>query len=129
MSTLICYQLQILRRCLHLTSLKVGFIAWVDVREVVDALQPAENIVDLELNWLDDDLPAPDLLPVLKEWSHLRRLTLLGDPESFDMPRIDLLCNFIRQMDHLTYLSIANMNVFQNLEYLVSTYGHFVGFW
>ena len=91
----------------------MGVVFYIDLNEenLADALQPADNILDFELNWLDDDLLVSQLLPVFRRWSNLRRLTLQADwlpYYNLDVPPFMSLLDFTVSMKSLTYFRIRD---------------------
>jgi hypothetical protein len=91
----------------------VGVVSYIDFEEenLADALQPADNIVDLEFNWLDDNILVSDLLPVFRRWSNLRRLTLQADWLPYydlDVPSLISLLDFTVSMKSLIYFRIRD---------------------
>jgi hypothetical protein len=78
--------------------------------ETVDVfIQPAENILELEIEWNIEPL-IEDVLPVFKRWKHLQRLTLLSvhynHSAHAEWPPVKMVCDFALSMKHLTYLGI-----------------------
>jgi hypothetical protein len=68
-------------------------------------LEPAEHITDFTLFW--DIRPSiEDVLPILKKWRQLRRLTL-WNYENISVPPLEVISDFIMAMEHLSYLHIA----------------------
>ena len=57
----------------------------------------AENLKEVYLRW-DDDLSIEDVLPVLKKFRYLQRLTF----EQLPVPSFEVLLDFIMGMEHLT---------------------------
>jgi len=71
------------------------------------ALEPAENITDITLGW-ETDPSIEDVLPVLKRWQHLRRLTFTDSVRTkISVRSFELLSDFIMEMEHLSHLHIA----------------------
>jgi hypothetical protein len=68
----------------------------------INDFKPAENITDITLTW-EEGPSIEEVLPVLKGWQHLRQLTLQSGPS---VPRLEVLCDFIKKMKCLTYLNI-----------------------
>jgi hypothetical protein len=91
-----------------------------DVEEgrLVDVLMRPAGILDLKLTCRcepdengSEEMNGSigEILPIFKNWQHLRRLTLVGD-RSVDVacPPRDLVCNFIWDMTSLTHLCISD---------------------
>jgi hypothetical protein len=73
-------------------------------------IKPAENILELEIEWSVEPL-IEKVLPVFKRWKNLRRLTLLSVyydwSEHAEWPPLKMVRDFIMNMKHLTYLGIG----------------------
>jgi hypothetical protein len=70
-----------------------------------DELQSTESLKDVRLNW-EEGLFIGDILPIVKKWRNLRRLTLISRSER-SVLQFKVLCDFILGMKHLTYLKIT----------------------
>jgi hypothetical protein len=68
--------------------------------------ESAENMTDITLR--RRDIYIKEVLPVLKRWRQLRRLTLvdLVKPETETIPPFEVLSGFIMGMKHLSHLHI-----------------------
>jgi hypothetical protein len=70
-------------------------------------LEPAENITDVTLRWRNGP-PIEEVLPNLKRWRHLKRLTFTDLVKTkISVTPLEVLSHFILQMKHLSYLHIA----------------------
>jgi hypothetical protein len=67
--------------------------------------EPAENITDITLGW-NSGPSIEDVLPILKRWRQLRRLTL-GKYQNIYVQPFEVLSDFIMALKHLSYLHIA----------------------
>jgi hypothetical protein len=72
------------------------------------ALEPAENTTDITLGW-ETDLSIEDhVLPIVKRWRHLKRLTFMESVQiNVSVRSLKVICDFIMGMKHLSYLHIA----------------------
>jgi hypothetical protein len=91
------------------------FASYVTVQDIAD-FKFAENITDITLTWVMGP-SIEDVLPVLKKWRHLRQLTLQS---GLSVPRFEVLCDFIVQMKHLTYLNLIPNVKYSNRSQLES---------
>ena len=66
-------------------------------------LESAVNMKEVRISW-GEGHSIEDILPVLKRWRQLRRLTL-GSNES-SLPQLKVICDFIMRMKNLEYLKI-----------------------
>ena len=69
-------------------------------------LEPTENITDITLRWHEGP-NLKEVLPVLKKWRHLCRLTIVDYPENISELTFEELCDFIMAMQHLSWLHIV----------------------
>jgi len=69
-------------------------------------LEPAENITDVDLCWYGGP-KIEDVLPFLKRWRHLCRLTFTDLYEDACFPPVEVLGDFIIGMKHLSYFHIV----------------------
>jgi hypothetical protein len=72
-------------------------------------MEPAENMTDVTLScdW-SNRLPLKEVLPVLKGWRQLRRLTFTGLVKiEISVPPFEVLSDFIMAMKNLSYLHIV----------------------
>jgi hypothetical protein len=84
---------------MHVRDLTLGDLAeW----------QPAENITDITLVWSCGP-SIGDVLPILKRWRQVHRLTLRKYCNRY-APSFEALSDFITEMKHLSYLHIAPEN-------------------
>jgi hypothetical protein len=67
--------------------------------------EPAENMTDVTLLWTSS-LSIEDVLQMCKRWRQLRRLTL-KNIMNITLPPLEVLCDFIMEMKHLSHLHIA----------------------
>ena len=67
-------------------------------------LESAVNMKEVRISW-GEGHSIEDILPVLKRWRQLRRLTL-GSNES-SLPQITVICDFIMRMKNLAYLKLS----------------------
>jgi hypothetical protein len=83
-------------------------IFWMDVVYLVlgelAELEPAENMTDITLRWSYGP-SIKEVLPVIKRWRHLSRLSVQDFSETF--PPFEVVSDFILGMKHLSYLHIA----------------------
>ena len=73
-------------------------------------LEPAESMTDFTLFWENCWGEGPsmkEVLPVLKKWQHLRRLTFADLPRRISLPPFEVVSDFILGMKHLSHLHIA----------------------
>jgi len=70
--------------------------------------EPAESITDITLVWSCGP-SIGDVLPILKRWRQVRRLTLRKYCNRY-APSFEALSDFITEMKHLSYLHIAPEN-------------------
>jgi hypothetical protein len=90
-----CRQVEILR--MHISDLTLGDLA---------ELEPTENMTDITLLWVKGPtLKDFKVLPVLKTWRQLRRLTLQNNQNISGRP-FELLSEFIMEVKHLSHLRI-----------------------
>ena len=94
-------------------------MTFMDEEGLADVLmEPANNIVDLKLTCCclpDGNVTMGmngsigEILPIFKNWQHLRRLSLVGD-RSVDVacPAQILVCGFIFEMPSSTHLCISD---------------------
>ena len=69
--------------------------------------EPVENMTDITLSW-DEGPSIEDALPVLRRWRHLCRLTFTDLVETkIPVPPLEVLSDFIMEMEHLSHLHIA----------------------
>ena len=94
---------QIVRSCRQVEILKMNI--WCLTLWDVTKLEPAENTTDLTLLWMNRPY-IEEVLPVLKRWQQLHRLTL-RNKQNKSVPQLELLGDFIMEMKHLSYLHIA----------------------
>jgi hypothetical protein len=80
------------------------FIAVAELQDFAN-LEYSENMTEVHLIWLRGPA-SEEVLPFLKKWRHLRRLTFSKWNSQCDMP-LKALCDFIMEMKHLTYLNIG----------------------
>jgi hypothetical protein len=73
--------------------------------EELAELEPAENMKDISLRWYGGP-SIGDVLPIVKGWRHLRRLTFADLYECISAPSVLELGDFIMGMEHLSYLHI-----------------------
>jgi hypothetical protein len=66
-------------------------------------LESAENMKEVHLIWTVGP-SIEELLPTLKRWRYLRRLTLQNRSS---VPHLDVMCDFIMRMKHLTCLQLS----------------------
>ena len=97
---------QILKNCRQVEILRMD-VYILDLEDLAE-LEPAENITDITLYWEMGRASLGLILPVLKRWRQLRRLTFTGlvETEIFPPP-FEVLSNFIMGMEYLSYLHIA----------------------
>jgi hypothetical protein len=78
-----------------------------DVAKVQDyaALESATNMTEVNICW-GEGHSIEDILPVLKRWRALRRLTLWSGNESC-VPQAKVICDFIMKMKNLTYFKLC----------------------
>ena len=67
-------------------------------------LEPAENITDVTLRWHGGP-EIEDVLPILKRWRHLCRLTFVSLYEDACFPPIQVLGDFIMGLKHFTHFT------------------------
>jgi hypothetical protein len=89
-----CCQLEILSASARAASLQ-------DFAE----LESAENLKEVDLNWREGP-SIEEMLPTLKKWRFLRRLALR---RWSCVPHLDVMCDFIMRMKHLTCLQLSVM--------------------
>ena len=72
-----------------------------NVADVQDytVLEAATNMTKVSICW-GEGHSIEDILPVLKRWRHLRRLTLSCNESS--LPQVKVICDFIMKMKNLT---------------------------
>jgi len=73
-------------------------------------LEPAENMTDITLYWENCWGKGPsmkEVLPVLKTWRHMSRLTFADLPKRISFPPFEVLRDFIMGMKNLSHLHIA----------------------
>ena len=108
---------QIVRSCrqVEILWMRVDSLA----REDLARLEPAENKTDLTLRW-EKGPSIEHVLPVLRRWRHLNRLTLdnSASPGIF-FPAFNVLSDFIMAMDYLSYLHIVPDSFFLSNDYLL----------
>jgi hypothetical protein len=68
--------------------------------------EPAEAMADVTLSWWSGP-SYENVLQMLKRWRQLRRLTLKNDLDNTSVPPLEVLCEFITEMKHLSYLHIS----------------------
>jgi hypothetical protein len=80
------------------------------VLEDVAELELTENIADLTLRW-GYGPHIKEVLPIIKIWRHLRRLTLdhFKNHRNIITP-LEVLSDFIMEMKHLSHLHIVPQN-------------------
>ena len=66
----------------------------------------AENITDVTLHWWGNGPSIGEVLPMLKRWRQVRRLTL-GKYRNTSVPPLEVLSYFITEMKELSYLHIS----------------------
>ena len=100
------------------------FLNFVNEFEFADLfIQPADNILDLELTWMFDPF-IEGALTIFKTWRYLRRLTLLVerlDIEDFfqaEWPPLNVIIDFILDMKSLKYLHIDDIG-FDEMEKII----------
>jgi hypothetical protein len=78
-----------------------------DVANIRDyaELESAVNMTEVIICWREGH-SIEEILPVLKRWRQLRRLTLRSCNES-SVPRVKVICDFIMRMKYLTYLQLS----------------------
>ena len=91
------------------------FASFVNVQDIAD-FKPAENITEIKLIW-EEGPSIEEVLPILKRWRHLRQLTLQSGPS---VPQFEVLCDFIMEMKHLTYLNFIPNVMYRNCGQLES---------
>ena len=84
---------------MEILRMRVTWLVETDLAE----LEPAENMTDVTLIWWSGP-SIEEVLPVLKRWHQLHRLTLNNQDKS--VPQLELLGDFIMEMKHLSYLHI-----------------------
>jgi len=67
--------------------------------------EPAESMTEFTLRW-ESGPSNGDVLPMLKRWRQVRRLTLKNSGNT-SVPPLEVLCEFITEMKQLSYLHIA----------------------
>ena len=67
--------------------------------------EPAENMADITLCW-DEGASLLEVLPILKRWRHLKRLSV-QDFFEISVLTFEVLSDFIMEMKHLSCLNIA----------------------
>ena len=77
-------------------------------------LEPAENLTDVTLRWHGGHT-IEEVLPILKRWRHLCRLTFADLYEDACFPPVEVLGDFIMGMKHLSYLHIVPEIVCSNV--------------
>ena len=75
------------------------------VRDLAE-LEPAENTTDITLRW-EKGPSVKEVLPLLKRWRHLCRLTFTGLAEKKSVPPFEELGHFILGMEHLSHFHIS----------------------
>ena len=71
-------------------------------------LEHNENMNQFHLRWVDGP-PLREILPILKRCTNLRRITLDGGTR-LPFPSSEELCDFIKNLKHLTCLHIIYGN-------------------
>jgi hypothetical protein len=66
-------------------------------------LKSATNMTEVNICW-GKGHSIEDILPVLKRWRQLRRLTLQNKSS---VPQFKVICDFIKRMKYLTYLQLS----------------------
>jgi hypothetical protein len=66
-------------------------------------LESAENLSEVHLSWKEGP-SIEEMLPTLKRWRYLRRLTLQSRSS---VPHLDVMCDFIMRMKHLTCFQLT----------------------
>ena len=75
--------------------------------ESLAKLEPAENVTDVTLRWWSGSC-LKEVLPVVKGWRHLNRLTFMDLVErKSSFPPFEVLSDFIMGMKHVSYLHIV----------------------
>ena len=95
---------------------KIGVFASNVTLQFIADVKPPENITDITLTW-ERGPSIEEALPVLKKWRHLRQLTLQSGPS---VPQFEVLCDFIMEMKHLTYLNFIPNVMYRNCGQLES---------
>jgi hypothetical protein len=82
-------------------------------------LEPAENMTDVTLRW-EFGPSIEDVLPIVKRWRHLDRLTLFDNDvmTKISVPPLEVLGDFIMELKQLSHLHIAPLNDGSNYEKL-----------
>ena len=96
---------QIVRDCRQVELL------WMNVTWLVETdlakLEPAENMTDVTLCWMNDS-SIEQVLSVLKRWQHVNRLALVNNLKNgISVPPLEVLSDFIIGMKHLSHLRIV----------------------
>jgi hypothetical protein len=68
-------------------------------------LESSVNMTEVSIFW-EEGHSIEDILPVLKRWRQLRRLTLRSWNES-SLPQVQVIFDFIMRMKYLTYLQLS----------------------
>ncbi len=74
------------------------------LRDLVE-LEPAETVTGISLYW-ETGPSLLEVLPILKRWRHLSRLSV-QDFFGISVVLFEVLSDFIMEMKHLSYLNIA----------------------
>ena len=88
------------RNCRNVKILRVN----ASVASLTDfaELESAENLNEAHLSWKEGP-SIEEMLPILKRWRFLRRVSL----QCRSVPHVDVMCDFIMKMKHLTCLQLA----------------------
>ena len=93
-------------------------ILWMNVTWLVETdlakLEPAENMTDVTLCWMNDS-SIEQVLSVLKRWQRVNRLALVNNlrngiknlKNGISVPPLEVLSDFIIGMKHLSHLRIV----------------------
>ena len=87
---------KIFRKCRQVEILRLD-VCNMDLEDFAE-LEPAERTTEVHLSW-GSGPSIEEVLPVIKRWRHLRRLTL----HPRDFPRFEVVCGFIMKLKHLIY--------------------------
>jgi hypothetical protein len=87
---------KIFRKCRQVQILRVSVLE-ASLHDFVE-LELAGNFTEVHLSW-GSGPSFEEVLPVIKRWRHLSRLTL--HPRSF--PRFQVVCSFIMELKNLIY--------------------------
>jgi hypothetical protein len=82
-------------------------VSKVDLEDFAE-LEPAEYTTEVHLSW-GSGPSIEEVLPILRRWRHLRRLTLSRWYDR-SVPPFEVLGDFIMSMKHLTYLHLVPNN-------------------